>query len=96
VFDLRLNPAAELRRIPATTWYRLQRIVELASTTLLVLTPRPMVQGAQVRLSLQSRFTLEALMETEEELLSRLKIELVQRRSFAGQQEGHAWIAEAG
>jgi len=96
VFDLRLNPAAELRRIPATTWYRLQRIVELASTTLLVLTPRPMVQGAQVRLSLQSRFTLEALMETEEELLSRLKIELVQRRSFADQQEGHAWIAEAG
>ena len=95
VFDLRLNPTSELRRIPATTWYRLQRIVELTSTTLLVLTPRPMVKGAQVRMSLESRFTLDALTATEEELLSRLKIELVQRRSFAGQPEEHAWIAEA-
>jgi hypothetical protein len=96
VFDLRLNPAIELRRIPATTWYRWQRIVELTSTTLLVLTPRPMVTGAQARLSLGNRFTLEALMETEEELLSRLKIELMQRRSFAGRPGEHELIAEAG
>jgi hypothetical protein len=96
VFDLRLNPAAELRRIPTTTWYRLQRIVELTSTTLLVLTPHPMVKSAHVRLSLESRFTLEALMATEEDLWSRLKIELVQRRSVAGQPQETEWIAEAG
>lgn len=96
VFDLRLNPAIELRRIPATTWYRLQRIVELTSTTLLVLTPCPMVTGAQARLSLENRFTLEALMETDEELLSRLKIELMQRRSFAGRPDERELMAEAG
>lgn len=96
VFDLRLSPATELRRIPATTWYRLQRIIELTSISLLVVTPCPMVKAAQVRLSLEGRFSLDALMETEEELLSRLKIGLVQRRSFAGQQKGHELIAEAG
>ena len=96
VFDLRLSPANEIARIPTTSWYRLQRIVELTATTLLVLTPRPLVKGAKVRLSLESRFTLDALMETEEELLSQLKIKLVQRRSLTASPQEQELIAEVG
>jgi hypothetical protein len=80
LLDLRINPAAQLRKIPSSVWYRLQRIVEAASTTLFVLTPQPMVGSAQMRLNLQSRFGLEALQKPESELQAELKIEISRNR----------------
>jgi hypothetical protein len=59
LLDLALNPDAQLRKIPASTWYRFQRIVEESAATFIVLTPRAMVSPAQVRVTLQSRFTLD-------------------------------------
>src|SRR5438270_2936491 len=37
ILDLVLNPADELRRIPATSWYRLQRLVEPTPTDFVVI-----------------------------------------------------------
>jgi hypothetical protein len=75
--DLKMNPAAELRRISGTTWYRLQRVARQAVTALVVLTPRPLVPGVQARLLLDSAFTLESLPENTENLASDLRFELV-------------------
>src|SRR5262245_7763089 len=75
--DLRVNPRAQLRRIPATTWYRLQRILEQTTTALLVLTPCAMVSSAHARLCLHSQFTLGSLTQNEEDLAASLKIELL-------------------
>src|ERR1043166_36433 len=61
MFDLVLNPKAELRRIPATTWYRFQRILEQTSTVCLVFTPWMMIAPARAPLQLNSRFSLPAL-----------------------------------
>lgn len=77
LLDLRVNPRAQLRRIPATTWYRLQRILEQALTALLVLTPWGMVSSAHARLCLQSQFTLGSLTQNTDELVANLKIELL-------------------
>lgn len=52
VLDLRRAADAELRRIPATQWFRLQRAVELTDLALVVETPRPSVASAQLRLVL--------------------------------------------
>lgn len=49
VLDLRRAPEAELRRIPSTHWYRLQRAVESTDLALVVETPRACVPSAQVR-----------------------------------------------
>src|SRR5437588_12502447 len=38
IVDLVLNPPAELRKIPQTSWYRLQRLVEPTSAVSLLLT----------------------------------------------------------
>ncbi len=57
--DLALNPDGQLRKIPAPTWYRFQRIVEESAATCIILTPRPMISPAQVRVTLRSRFALE-------------------------------------
>jgi hypothetical protein len=61
LFDLVLNAKAELRKIPATTWYRFQRILEQTSTVCVVFTPRQMIAPAKARLTLSSRFSLDAL-----------------------------------
>ena len=61
ILDLVLNPLAELRKIPQSNWYRLQRLVELAPTAFLVFTPRNMISSAQWKLSLQNRWTLPQL-----------------------------------
>ncbi|MFL6585114.1 MAG: hypothetical protein ACJ8KU_11430 [Chthoniobacterales bacterium] len=61
ILDLILNPAAELRKIPQTNWYRLQRLVEPSSTALLVLTRQSMIGSAQIKLVLENRWNLADL-----------------------------------
>ena len=61
VLDLQLNPLPELRRIPASSWYRLRNLARRSGTTLLAFTPRPLIACAALRLSLQSRFSLTDL-----------------------------------
>ena len=61
LLDLALNPVAELRRIPAPAWYRLQRIVEQGAATFIVLTPHALISPAEVRVTLRSRFQLGAV-----------------------------------
>ena len=61
ILDLVLNSTAELRRIPSSNWYRLQRLVEPAPTAFLVLTPRSMISSAQWQLTLENRWTLPQL-----------------------------------
>jgi hypothetical protein len=73
LLDLQMNPAAQLRKIPATTWHRWQRLLEPISTALLVLTPCRMVSGARGRLELKGRFPLQAVAQNEEELLPQLE-----------------------
>jgi hypothetical protein len=76
VLDLALNPPAQLRKVPGTTWYRFQRIIEQTATTLLVITPQRLVSGADARLTLRHQFGLESLEQTEAELLQQLRLEV--------------------
>lgn len=61
MLDLRRAPEADLRRTPATQWYRLQRAVEPAALALVVETPRPCVPSAQLRLVLNTAHAFTAL-----------------------------------
>jgi recA bacterial DNA recombination protein len=74
IVDLVLNAAGELRKIPQTTWYRLQRLVEPTATACLVLSRQSMVSSAQLKLVLENRWTLSAL--EEENAISRLRIRI--------------------
>ena len=57
IVDLVLNPADDIK-IPQTSWYRLQRLVEPTSTAFLVLSRRSMVSSAQLKLVLENAWTL--------------------------------------
>ena len=72
IVDLILNSPEELRKIPQTTWYRLQRLVESVPTACLVLTRYEMVSSAQLKLVLKNSWNLETL-ETQD-AISQLRI----------------------
>jgi hypothetical protein len=74
VLDLVLNAGEELRKIPQTNWYRLQRLVEAAPAAFLVLTRRSMINSAQLKLSLENVWRLPDL--EEQDLTARLKIQV--------------------
>jgi hypothetical protein len=93
LLDLVSNPAAQLRKIPATTWYRFQRLIEQTSAVCVVLSPRPMVAPAQVRITLRSRFSLNALERERQELLRELKAEITETRRFGENHELESKLA---
>jgi hypothetical protein len=61
IVDLVLNAPDELRKIPQTSWYRLQRLVEAAPTACLVLSRHSMVSSARLKIVLEHRWTLADL-----------------------------------
>jgi hypothetical protein len=74
VLDLVLNPIEELRKIPQSNWYRLQRLVETVPTAFLVLTRQSIISSAQLKVSLDNAWRLSDLDRTE--LTNRLKIQV--------------------
>ena len=89
IVDLVLNPLEELRKIPQTSWYRLQRLVESAPTACLVMTRQGTVSSAQLKIVLENSWTLETF--EDESAISRLQIR-VQRSQLhrQGAQMGEA------
>ena len=63
IVDLVLNSQEEMRKIPQTSWYRLQRLVEAAPTACLVLTRQSMIASAQLKIVLENSWTLKTFEE---------------------------------
>ena len=61
IVDLVLNSAAELRKIPQTSWYRLQRLVEAVPTACLIINRQGIVASAQLKIVLDNSWTLTDL-----------------------------------
>lgn len=74
LFDIRGCPEKELRKVPSTTWYRFQRILEPTSVALLAFTPSPQIPCALMRLEVDSVFGLEAMEEESESLIIRCQV----------------------
>ena len=72
IIDLVLNSLDELRKIPQSNWYRLQRLVEVLPTVCLILTRYEMVGSARLKLVLKNCWRIQTF-ETEE-AFSRLRI----------------------
>jgi hypothetical protein len=61
IVDLVLNSPEELRKIPQTSWYRLQRLVEAVPTACLVINRQSLVSSAQLKIVLENSWTLSDL-----------------------------------
>ncbi|MBI4623681.1 MAG: hypothetical protein HY736_10765 [Verrucomicrobia bacterium] len=80
VLDLRRAPEIDLRRTPATQWYRLQRAVEPTDLALVVATPRASIPSAQVRLVLSLSHSVDALSHDRPALANQLAPALQRQR----------------
>jgi hypothetical protein len=80
ILDLILNAANELRRVPATSWYRLQRLVEGSPTAFLVMSRHNLVPSARAKLVLENQWQLEDLQD--DDALARLRLH-VHRSHFS-------------
>lgn len=83
ILDLRRAPEADLRRIPATQWYRLQRAVATTDLALLVTTPRAAVASAQLRLVLPGPLAASALSSDRRTLAAALAPTIQRQRLLA-------------
>ena len=80
VQDLALR---EVRRVPASTWHRFQRLIEPSGTAFVILSTQPLVEGARVRIAMRQRWTLEAMRQRRSKLLSAVEAQVFTRRHFA-------------
>jgi hypothetical protein len=83
ILDVRLASGIELRRTPASFWYRLQRAVEPADLAMVVLTSRATVASASLRLQLDRSCALSALDEPRSALALALTPVLQRQRLTA-------------
>ncbi len=82
--DLRYASPTDLRKIPGSQWYRLQRAAEPADLALLVLTPHACVPSAEIRFTLNHSHTLARMSEERPVLTSQIEASVDrQRRSIA-------------
>ena len=80
LLDLAASDERQLRKIPATTWHRFQRLIEITSTVCIVFTPHHLVARAQTQIKLHSRLSLDAFAHEAEQLLPALKMEVTDAR----------------
>src|SRR6185437_11004423 len=86
IVDLVLNPPDELRKIPQTSWYRLQRLAEAVPTACLVLNRQSLVSSAQLKIVLENSWTLADL--EKENAISNLRFQ-IQRSHLQSLVTGH-------
>src|ERR1700756_879544 len=72
IVDLVLNSPEELRKIPQTNWYRLQRLPGLSPPSWSGLTRYEMVGSAQLKLVLENSWNLETL--EKQDAISQVRI----------------------
>lgn len=92
VIDLKLNSPEQLRKINASVWHRFARLLEQNKTTVLVITPRPLISGVNCRVQCENRLGIDTLTHVPSQVLPTLRFSLP--RSLAAQAEAQA--AKAG
>jgi len=80
ILDLKENSNKELRKVPASTWYRFQRITEENRSSLLTITRYPIVSSAQITISTMQRLFMKDLSKQRTELIQLLALELIHSR----------------
>ncbi len=85
VLDLQGLPERELRKIPVSAWHRFQRVAEGTETVFVVVTPRPMVEGARERMTAGPRWGLDVMGRLRGELLARMEVRVT--RKFVAREE---------
>ena len=92
VLDLKLNPAAQLRRLASSVWHRFARLAEVHDTALVVVTPETLVGGAAWRVRVTAGLGIAAVAAGPAAAADRLRFEALRGELAAGEES----VATAG
>jgi hypothetical protein len=81
ILDFKENPNKELRKIPGSTWYRFQRIIEENKSTMLTITRYPIVSSAQITISTMHRLCMDDLSRQRTDLIKFISLEITRSRT---------------
>jgi hypothetical protein len=84
LLDLRGSAGSELKKIPNTTWYRLQRIAGQSAVACLIATPWFMVSSAHYRIQIQGAFRVDDLDRSPEELFAAMDFQVIRQHGLGG------------
>jgi hypothetical protein len=73
LLDYSLTALRELKSIPSSSWYRLRTLAESSGTSLLALTPAPLIAAAAARYQLENNFSLQDFQQLRPQLLPKLQ-----------------------
>jgi hypothetical protein len=69
ILDLKQNPELELRKIPGTTWYRFQRILEESKNSLFVMTRHPIVTSSIYDITMTNHININDMSSSSIDLI---------------------------
>ena len=90
VLDLKLNPMAQLKKIPSSVWHRYGRIAEHNGTTLLVVTPFPLVSSTALRVEVRAELEVGELESGPEAALAKVRIRVMRAAEETGDTQAAA------
>ena len=90
ILDFKLNLIADLRKIPATTWYRWQRVTSETQTSLLFFTPTYISGSSSFALALTTQWRLSDLTELSTDLHARLDWDVIYRKHLSTMRSAEA------
>jgi hypothetical protein len=82
LMDLRGSGRGELKRIPGSTWHRLQRVAGQSAVACLIATPWFMVSSAHYRVQVEGAFRVGDLDRPVEELFAGMEFQVVRRHGL--------------
>jgi hypothetical protein len=80
ILDLKPSSARELRKVPATAWYRLQRCAEESRCSLLVITSHPVIASAQISITMTHQLSLSDLSTELFQITNRISLQISRRK----------------
>ena len=72
-------PERQLAEIPGSVWHRFHRLLKHRPSALLVLSPRPLVEGARTRVASANRWDLDSLDTPRSTLIENLRLRVFKR-----------------
>ena len=83
ILDLKQNEARELRKVPATAWYRLQRVTAETGTTLLLITSHYISGSSFAALQIKNPLRIADLAELSSSVSQTRMIDFLYRKTHA-------------
>jgi hypothetical protein len=81
ILDLKQNPEIELRKIPGTTWYRFQRILEESKNALFIMTRHSIASSSLYNITMTNQIKIDDMSSSGVDLIRFVQLKMSRHRN---------------